>query len=281
MARGELPFRFRKRFARVLLPVPRTPAATRMPPATKNAWLVLPPPRSVTRLRLFCIAHAGGGASAFRGWAEYLPQHVEVCPVQLPGRENRVMEKPFDRVEPLVDALFAAMQQAMNLPYAIFGHSNGALIGFELARRARAAGTRMPEHLFASGRRAPDLPGRTRDVHTLPESELLDEIKALGGIPDEVLAHPELRALIVPLLRADMALTETYQVGDAPPLPIPITGYAGAADPKVPVEDVQAWSRHTTAEFRLRTFPGGHFFVFDSRQLVLRTLADDLARIEV
>lgn len=250
-----------------------------MPPATKDAWIVRPRPRGHVRLRLFCIAHAGGGASSFRGWGDVLPPDVEVCPVQLPGRENRVMEKPFDRVEPLVEALHAAMQPYMDLPYAIFGHSNGALIGFELARRARAAGTRMPEHLFASGRRAPHLPGRTRDVHALPEPELLEELKALGGIPDEVLAHPELRALIVPLLRADMALTETYDAGDAPPLPVRITGYAGAADPKVPVEDVEAWGRHTTEGFGMRTFPGGHFFVFDQRERVLRDLYTDLGQI--
>lgn len=252
-----------------------------MPPATKDAWIMRPRPRDRARLRLFCIAHAGGGASAFRGWADLLPENVEVCPVQLPGRENRVMEKPFDRVGPLVEALSAAMQAWMDLPYAIFGHSNGALIGFELARHARAAGARLPEHLFASGRRAPHLPGRTRDVHALPESELLDELKALGGIPNEVLDHPELRGLIVPLLRADMALTETYDAGDAPPLPVPITGYAGRSDPKVPVEDVEAWGRHTTAGFQMRTFPGGHFFVFDDRATVLGALATDVNRIRV
>src|SRR3954454_11305125 len=144
-----------------------------MTPPTKDPWVQRPLPRPGARLRLLLIPHAGGGASAFRGWAEALPPEVEVCPVQLPGRENRMREPAFDRLPPLVEALAGALERWRDLPYAVLGHSNGALIGFELARHARRTGAPGPVHLFASGRRAPHVPSRQRDVYRLPQDELV------------------------------------------------------------------------------------------------------------
>jgi medium-chain acyl-[acyl-carrier-protein] hydrolase len=235
-----------------------------------------PLPRPGARLRLLLIPHAGGGASAFRGWAEALPPEVEVCPVQLPGRENRMREPAFDRLTPLVEALAAALERWRDLPYAVLGHSNGALIGFALARHARRTGTPGPVHLFASGRRAPHLPSRGRDVHQLPQPELIAELTALGGMPREVLDHPELLELLVPLLRADMALNETYEHRDEPPLEVPITALTGTSDVKVTLAEAEAWERHTSAGFRLHVFPGDHFFLFSGRERVLASLSADL-----
>ena len=235
-----------------------------------------PVPRPGARLRLLLIPHAGGGASAFRGWAEALPPEVEGCTVQLPGRENRMGEPAFDRLPALVEALAGALERWRDLPYAVLGHSNGALIGFELARHARRTGTPGPVHLFASGRRAPHLPSRLRDVHQLPQDELVAELAELGGMPREVLEHPELLALLVPLLRADMALTETYDHRDEPPLDTPITAMTGTEDPKVSLDEAEAWGRHTSGGFRLHTFPGDHFYLFSGRDRVIATLSADL-----
>jgi medium-chain acyl-[acyl-carrier-protein] hydrolase len=243
---------------------------------TKDPWIQQPKPRPGARLRLLLIPHAGGGASAFRGWADALPPEVEVCLVQLPGRENRMREPAFDRLTPLVEALAAALERWRDLPYALLGHSNGALIGFELARHARRTGTPGPVHLFASGRRAPHLPSRTRDVHRLPQDELVAELAELGGMPQQILEHPELMALLVPLLRADMALTETYEHADEPPLEIPITALAGTEDVKVPMEDAEAWGRHTAAQFRLHAFPGDHFYLYSAREPVIATILSSL-----
>jgi surfactin synthase thioesterase subunit len=250
-----------------------------MHPPANAPWIQRPRPRPEARLRLLLVPHAGGGASAFRGWADALPAAVEVCPVQLPGRENRTREPAFDRMQPVVEGLAGALERWRDLPYAVFGHSTGALVGFELARHARRTGAPGPVHLFASGRRAPHLPSRQPDVHRLSDAEMLAELRVLGGIPRAVLEHPELLELLLPLLRADMALTETYADSGEPPIPIPITVYTATGDVKVTAEDANAWRRHTAADFHLRSFPGDHFFPFGERERVHAALAADLAGI--
>jgi medium-chain acyl-[acyl-carrier-protein] hydrolase len=243
---------------------------------TADRWITRPRPAPRPRLRLFCLPHAGGGASSFRGWADALPSDVETCPVQLPGRENRITEKAFDRLEPLVEALADAVDPWLDRPFALFGHSNGALIGFELARTLRARGRPGPVHLFASGRRAPDLPASTPPIHAHAEPEFLAELAELGGLPTALLEHRELLALLVPTLRADVSIHETYVFQEQAPLACPITGYGGVADPKVKREQLDAWARHTAGPFVRRMFPGGHFYLQDDRETTLRTLSADL-----
>ncbi|MDB4947769.1 MAG: beta-ketoacyl synthase [Gemmatimonadetes bacterium] len=248
-----------------------------MSPVPASRWFTCPRPRPGAVLRLLCIPHAGAGAGVFRGWGDALPAEVEVCGVQPPGREARLGEPAFDRMAPLVDALAAEVAAADDLPFAVFGHSNGALIGFELARRLRAGGEHGPLHLFASGRRAPDLPNPLSDVHHLPDDAFLEDLVALGGTPREVAEHPELMRMLLPLLRADVALNEAYAFAEAPPLECGITAYGGLADPKATRPETEAWRRHTAGPFTARFFAGDHFFPFGpARDLVLRTLAADL-----
>lgn len=244
--------------------------------ATAARWITRPRPAPRARLRLLCLPHAGGGASAFRGWADALPAEVEVCPVQLPGRENRIVEAPFDRMAPLIDALADVIDPFLSLPFALFGHSNGALIGFELARTLRARGRPGPVHLFASGRRAPDLPAPRPPTYQLPDDAFLDELRALDGLPAQILEHQELLSLLLPALRADVTMHDTYEFREQPPLAFPITAYGGLADPRVTRDELQAWSRHTTGPFVIRMFPGGHFYLQDDRPTVLRALSADL-----
>ncbi|HET6229653.1 MAG TPA: thioesterase domain-containing protein [Longimicrobiaceae bacterium] len=244
--------------------------------ALRDAWITRPTPKPNAHFRLLCIPHAGGGASAFRGWGDAMPPQVEVCPVQQPGREQRMGEPPIDRVEPLVRQLADAVLAGPDLPFAVFGHSNGALIGFELARELRRRGEHGPVQLFASGRRAPDVQSTRPVVYDKPDDEFIAELRELGGTPQEVLEHPELMRILLPLLRADVALNETYVYRDEPPLECPITAYGGLADLKATREETDAWRRHTAAVFTARYFPGDHFFVFSHRDLVLRTLAQDL-----
>lgn len=244
-----------------------------------GSWITRPRPRPGAPLRLFCLPHAGGGASAFRAWADVLPAEVEVCPVQLPGREARMAEPAIDRMEPLVEALSDALRPFDEEPFALFGHSNGALVAFELARRLRREGRYGPVHLFASGRRAPDVPSPRPPVAHLPDDEFLADLREMGGTPAEVLAHPELMRILLPLLRADVRVNETYVFTEEEPLACPVTAYGGLLDPKASREDVEAWRRHTAGAFTVRFFPGDHFFVFTQRDLVLRTLATDLHEI--
>jgi medium-chain acyl-[acyl-carrier-protein] hydrolase len=229
-------------------------------------------------LRLFCFAHAGAGASAYRAWVAPLARAgVAVCPIQLPGRETRFGEPAHARLEPLLDALVPQLEPFLDRPFALFGHSMGALVAFGLARALRAAGGPLPVHLGVSGRIAPQLRDRRRRLHDLPDHELLAELRALGGIPAAALELGELLALTLPVLRADLALNESYRHVDGERLPLPITAFGGDADPKVDAEELRAWEHQTSARFRMRLLPGGHFFVNASLALLLPELLADLA----
>ncbi len=231
------------------------------------------------RLRLFCFPYAGGGASAYRGWAAALPADVEVCPVQLPGRESRLREPAFDRPAPLIAALADALQAHLGLPFAFFGHSMGAMLSFELARELRRRGNSLPLHLFVSGRRAPQVPSREPDIHDLPEAEFLRRLRELNGTPEEVLQHAELMRLLLPVLRSDFAVNETYVFQPEPPLDLGISAFGGLEDIEVTREDVTGWSEHARGSFRLRMLPGDHFFLHSARELLTQSVARDLAEI--
>ncbi len=201
--------------------------------------------------------------------------------MQLPGREGRLRETPFTRIEPLVEALAAELPLG-ELPFAFFGHSMGALIAYELVHELARRGGPQPLHLFASGRRAPQVPHREEPLHDLPEPQFLERLRELNGTPEEVLRHAELMALLSPLLRADFALHETwtYRAGRTP-LAIGLSTLGGIADPEVTREDLEAWRVETTGPFRLRMMPGDHFFLLSGRRLVTEAVARDLAALDV
>ncbi len=175
-----------------------------------ECWLRSPKPNPQASLRLFCFPYVGGGALIFRTWPNSLPATAEVCPVELPGRGTRLKETPFTRLLPLVQALAQALLPHLDKPFAFFGHSMGALISFELTRQLRRLYGLVPLHLFVSAHRAPQLPDPDPPIHTLPEAEFMEELRCLNGTPKEVLEQPELMELMLPILRADFALCETY-----------------------------------------------------------------------
>jgi medium-chain acyl-[acyl-carrier-protein] hydrolase len=230
-------------------------------------------------MRMFCLPYAGGGASIYRGWGASLPADVEVCPVQLPGRESRMREAPIVRSEPLTQAIADAIQPYMNLPFVFFGHSMGAALGFELARELRRRGQPLPLHLFVSGRRAPQLPAREEPIWALPEPEFLVKLRELNGTPEEVLQHEELMKLLIPILRADFQVNETYEFTPEEPFDFGISAFGGLGDEDVTRDDVAAWQEHTRGRFRMRMLPGDHFFIHGSKDMVLEAVARDLAEI--
>ncbi len=195
--------------------------------------------------------------------------------VALPGRESRFGADPVESMPQLIGPLLAGVAGYLTGPFALFGHSMGALIAFELARRLRAIGL-APVQLFVSGCRAPHLPSRSPDRHTLPDREFRTAVEELGGIPPELLTEPELLDVMLPTLRADCTLTETYACSRQAPLSCPITAFGGHHDEEVPPEDVQAWSQHTTGPFRAHLLPGNHFFVNTARPDLLRLLTSAL-----
>jgi medium-chain acyl-[acyl-carrier-protein] hydrolase len=246
---------------------------------TFSSWIEYLKPNPQAHLRLFCFPYAGGGASIFRTWANDVPTGVEVCPVQLPGRENRLIERPFTRLSSLVQALAQAISPYLDMPFAFFGHSMGALISFELARELRKQNSPGPSHLFVSGHRAPELPPRRRPIHQLADAAFKAELDRLDGTPEEVLQNAELMELFLPLLRADFAVCETYIHSPEAPLNCSISAFGGLQDKEVPFEDLEKWGDQTNRSFTLRRFPGNHFFVHSARDLLLQAIFKDLSML--
>lgn len=250
-----------------------------MTTSPSTAWFPYTRPNPQARLRLFCLPFAGGAASIYRTWAQNLPDTVEVVPVQLPGREARMRETSYTRIGPMIESLATAIEGQLDRPYALFGHSMGTLISFELARALRGRGLRQPEQLFVSGHRAPQIPDHDEPIFDKPHDDFVAELRRLNGTPEAVLQHPELMELMLPLLRADFELCDTYAYERDAPFAFPITGFVGTRDPEADHAAMQAWGEQTSAAFRLHVVPGDHFFVLNNRDLLLRLLSNELTRL--
>jgi medium-chain acyl-[acyl-carrier-protein] hydrolase len=237
-----------------------------------GSWLIRKIYRSRPRVRLFCFHYAGGGASIFQSWSHKLPSDIEVYAVQLPGRETRFGERPFTSLLPLVDKLCRVIYPYINIPYVFFGHSMGALVSFELAQMICKRYGKSPEHLFVSGRLAPHLQSSKPQIHQLPPAEFLEEIRLLNGTPDSILNNKELMELIIPILRADFAVCETYQYQPSEPLTCPITVIGGNLDKSVDFHRLQSWQQHTTNHCSLHILDGDHFFVNTCQSEVLKII---------
>jgi medium-chain acyl-[acyl-carrier-protein] hydrolase len=240
-------------------------------------WMKRSKPNPQARLRLFCFPHAGGGASLFRRWANQLPGEIEVCAVQLPGRENRLAEPPFTRMPLLIGSLVHALDPYLQeKPYAFFGHSMGGFISFELARYLYKHYHTGPLKLFVAAQRAPQLPDREPPVHALPDKEFIEELRDLNGTPAEILQNAEVLEVTLPLLRADFAICETYQYIAGEPLLCPISAFGGLDDEKISRADLAAWRAQTRAPFTLRMFSGDHFFINNNQRELLQAISHEL-----
>ena len=246
---------------------------------TTSSWISFVKPAPAARLRLFCFPYAGGGAMIFRKWADALPSTVEVAALRPPGREGRLKEKPFTSLAPLVRTIDEVLEPYLDKPFAFFGHSMGAVIGYEWARLLQAERGLEPLHLFVSGRRAPQYPDDDCQTHALPEKEFVEELKRLNGTPREVLDHPELMEMMLPLLRADFSVCGGYEYSPGPPLNCPITAYGGLSDTSVTRATLEGWRQHTTSTFTLRMLEGDHFFLHSSQSLLLRVLSQALHQL--
>jgi surfactin synthase thioesterase subunit len=228
-------------------------------------WLLTRIRRPLAPVRLYCLPHAGGGAGAYVAWPAALGPDIEVSAVVLPGRERRMAEPP--GIDPAaVAAAIAEDAGGDGRPFAVFGHSLGARLGFEVVRELRRGGHPLPVRLLVSGCAPPDEPrgtGRYDGLSLLEDAEMLDRIAAGGGIPEEVLAVPELLELLAPVFRSDFEWLDSYVYREEPALPVALTAFAGDRDTAATPDQAAGWRRHTSADFELRVVPGGHFFPHD------------------
>ncbi|QRP48185.1 thioesterase II family protein [Amycolatopsis sp. FDAARGOS 1241] len=239
-----------------------------------DRWIRRYHPADDARARLVCLPHAGGAASFFHPFSKELCGDADVLAVQYPGRQDRFAEPPFTRIPELADAITQALLPWLDVPVVLFGHSMGATVAFEVGLRLEARGSR-PHAVVVSARRAPSV-RRAEAVHRLDDDGLLAEVTKLGGIDPLVLADEELRALVVPALRADYTAVETYTATTGM-LTAPIHAHAGTNDPRATPDDVRAWAAHTTGGFAFTTHPGGHFYLTERPEPIVAALRSTLA----
>jgi surfactin synthase thioesterase subunit len=229
------------------------------------------------RLRLFCFPFAGGGSAFYRAWPNGLPDGVEVCAIRPPGRESRLREQPHVRLESLVAAAADALEPQFDRPFAFFGHSMGGLLAFELTRHLRARAMPLPAHLFVSGYRAPHRPPHHPPIHQADTPIVLNRLRNLNGTPAAFFENAELVEMMLPGIRADFSVLETYVFEADEPLDCPISVFGGYYDNEATEEDVAAWRGYTSNTFKLRLIPGGHFFIVSHQPEILQAIGDDLA----
>ena len=241
-----------------------------------SAWIRRFHPAPSATARLVCFPHAGGSASYFHPVSAALSPSVAVLAVQYPGRQDRYTEPPVDDLFVLADQLVEVLAAETAGPVGFFGHSMGASLAFEVARRLEARGTRL-SHLFVSGRRAPSA-SRDERIHELDDAGLLAEVGRQGGTAAQVLADDELVRLVLPALRSDYKAAELYHYRPGPDVSCPIVALLGDSDPKVTEAEARQWASHTSGGFELKTYPGGHFYLNDHHAAVNRLIGERLAR---
>lgn len=227
---------------------------------------------SGVRFRILCFPHAGGTALAYRSWRASAAPRLDFCPIELPGRATRISEPPFRSMADLIENLSETLQPLLQVPFAFFGHSVGAVVALEAARRIRARDGKSAVHLFVSGRATPEPVPPDRHLHRLPDGALLAELGRLGGTPAAVLEHRQLMSALLPAIRADLALVETRDASPVGRLACPITAFAGVDDPSVGSGELDGWREVTDGIFRLFWLPGGHFHTPATAAAVVREM---------
>jgi surfactin synthase thioesterase subunit len=240
-----------------------------------NAWIRRFHPSDDAPTRLVCLPHAGGSAPFFVPVSAALQGEVDVLAVQYPGRQDRRAEPCLESVQELAERIVPELEPWLDRPFALFGHSMGASIGFEVTRRLEELGT-PPVALFASGRRAPSSV-RDERVHLGDDDALIAELRGLSGTEPEILGDEELLRMILPALRGDYRVAETYRYRPGPPLSCPVVAMVGEDDPKVTLDEARAWEGHTSGPFTLRTFAGGHFFLVRHANEIIAELRERLS----
>jgi medium-chain acyl-[acyl-carrier-protein] hydrolase len=226
-----------------------------------TSWVTCPQPNPEAKLRLFCFPFVGGSAMAFRTWPDYLPKTVEVCPIEIPGRGRQIKSSLYTEIQPLVREIAINIIPYLDKPFAFFGYSMGASIGFELIRLLRSEYNFHPLHFFVAARRAPQFPAEKPPISKLPDADFLVEIAQFNGTPAAVLENTKLMEIFLPIIRADFTVLESHVYTDQALLNCPITAFGGLQDEAVSHSAILAWQAQTSAKFSLQMIEGDHFFM--------------------
>jgi surfactin synthase thioesterase subunit len=226
-------------------------------------------------LNLFCFPFAGGDKYAYNRYKGIVPGQINMIALELPGRGGRFAEALLTDLESMSEDLLKQVEPYVNKPFVFWGHSMGAILAYLVTRRLQARGLRLPDHLFLSGCRAPVLGPDPIIYHHLPKDRFLEELKKMGGSPEELLENADVMNLYEPIIRADFRAVETYEYTPGVPLSIPITTMIGRAD-RIKREEALAWRTETDKDIVLKEFSGGHFFIFEHEHLLMRVMAQRL-----
>lgn len=237
-----------------------------------NNLFYIPKKLTSPNLRLFCFPFAGGSATAFHPWTSSLPVGVELCAIQLPGRGMRFKDKPYVRMGDLITDLENSISCLLDKPFIFYGHSMGSIIVFELIRKMIENNRSMPKHIVVSGRRAPQIGYNEPQIHKLSESDFIAKLKEYNGTPQEIYENKELLDLVLPILRTDFEMLETWEYIEKDPFSIPLSVCGGVEDDRAPRDMLEAWGAHTTASFDCQMFKGGHFFLETDKEEFLKYL---------
>lgn len=239
----------------------------------RNPWFVRSCAGSGVNARLYCFPYAGGSSAIYDKWAGAF-DGVEIVALQMPGRGARIRERPLDSVAEIVAQLMFGIQELINLPFYFFGHSYGALIGFELARELQRRRMPGPRHVILSAKRAPHLPAHGVSMHDLPRERFIEELRLYNGTPAEILDNQDLMEMCLPCLRADFKGSETYRYHDDIKLDAQVSLFGGDQDRLVPERDMLKWCELVaTDEVAYSRFDGDHFFIHSQEQLVLKEIS--------
>jgi medium-chain acyl-[acyl-carrier-protein] hydrolase len=234
-------------------------------------------PKPDAAMRLLCFPHAGGGPTAFFPWIALLAPEIECVSIQYPGRGQRFWEEPFTSISDLVGEIVGCMAEIADKPFALYGHSFGGLVAFELARSLRRLGSPAPVHLFVGASRPPHMGPFLPTIHMLSEDEFVEVVQArYGGIPAAIYQDREVLNLFMAPMRADFTAYELYHLPPEAPIGVPITAFAATGDQVATPSSMQEWARHTNVAFDLEILPSGHFFPRDSIVSVVQTIRNQI-----
>jgi medium-chain acyl-[acyl-carrier-protein] hydrolase len=246
---------------------------------TVNRWFYIPKANPAAKIRLFCFPYAGGSAAIFKDWGKTLGPDVELLAIQLPGRGARLGEPPIRSISAIVSNLAMAMIPLLDRPYAFFGHSNGALISYELAKELRRQNETGPEHMIVSAKRAAQLPRLGPITYDMPQDQFIQVLREYEGTPREILDDKELLTFLLPTIRADFCMSDTYQFRPSAALDCDLTLFGSLNDRYVPFNDLLAWTNNVSGTVTHKIFGGGHFFLHSHGSDVISSVEQVLMQI--